>query len=271
MINDWFRSYLYERKHGPLLFLLYINELHKCIDHCSTFHFTDDTNLLCICENYKMLQNQINLDLKSLHRCLLSNKISLNKGKIELIYFHKAGSKIPTDISIKLNGKKILHSKKIKYLDIYLDGTLTGSEQCEEVTNGILAKTRHYVPLSHLKNIYFATSSHLLYGAQVWGQSFQTIIDKISLLQRVAVRTITFSDYCAHTDPIFKKLGILKFKDNIFLQNCLFVYDYFHDVTISQHPFVIFLSKLENLIHIILDILSKENLLYLALNHLNMV
>ena len=64
----------------------------------------------------------------------------------------------------------------------------------------------------------------------IWGSSLlQTIIDKISLLQRKAVRTITFSDFCAHTDPIFKKLGILKFKDNIFLQNCLLVSACFHE------------------------------------------
>ena len=69
---------------------------------CSTFHFGND--------NYKMLQKQVNLDLKSLHQCLLLNKILLNKDKTELIYFHKAGSKITTDISIKLNGKKLLHS-----------------------------------------------------------------------------------------------------------------------------------------------------------------
>ena len=39
---------------------------------------------------------------------------------------------------------------------------------------------------------------------------------------------MTFSDYNAHSDPLFKNLKILKVKDNLFLQNCLFVYDYFH-------------------------------------------
>ena len=114
VINDWFRSYLFERKQkvcingfesetkimhhgvpqgsvlGPFLFLLYINNLHKCINHSSTFHFADDTNLLNISENYKILQKNVNHDLKSLHDWLLSNKISLNKDKIELICFHKS-------------------------------------------------------------------------------------------------------------------------------------------------------------------------------------
>ena len=220
---------------GPFLFLLYINDLHKCINHSSTFHFADDTNLLNISENYKILQKNVNHDLKSLHDWLLSNKISLNKDKTELIYFHKSRSNIPTDLNIKMNGKRLIHSSKIKYLGIYIDETLMGRDHCEEIikklsrANGILAKTRHYVPLKHLKNIYFATfSPNVIYGSQVWGQSLQTVIDKISLLQRKAVRLMTFSNFDAHSEPLFKELKILKIKDNIFLQNCLFVHDYFH-------------------------------------------
>ena len=259
VINDWFRSYLFERKQkvcingfesetkilhhgvpqgsvlGPFLFLLYINDLHKCINLSSTFHLAADTNLLNISENYKILQKNVNHDLKSLHDWLLSNKISLNKDKSELIYFHKSRSNIPTDLKIKMNGRRLIHSSKIKYLGIYIDEILMGRDHCEEIikklsrANGILAKARHYVPLKHLKNIYFATfSSNVIYGSQVWGQSLHTVIDKISLLQRKAVRLMTFSNFDAHSEPLFKELKILKFKDNIFLQNCLFVHDYFH-------------------------------------------
>ena len=82
----------------------------------------------------------------------------------------------------------------------------------------------------HLKNIYYATfSSNLFYGSQVWTQSSQAVMNKISLLQRKAVRILTFSNFRDHTEPLFKELEILKVRDNIFLQNCLFVYDYFHD------------------------------------------
>ena len=259
IINDWFRSYLHERKQkvclngfesdiktlhhgvpqgsvlGPILFLLYINDLHKCIKFSSTYHFADDTNLLNISDNYDILRANVNYDLHSLHEWLVSNKISLNNKKTELIYFHKARSKVPTELKIKMNGKRLTHSNNIKYLGVYLDETLMGSVHCEEHikklcrANGILAKARHFVPLNHLKNIYYATfSSNLFYGSQVWGQSLLTVADKISVLQRKAVRLMSFSEFNAHSNPIFKDLKILKVKDNIFLQNCLFVHDYFH-------------------------------------------
>ena len=169
------------------MFLLYINDLHKCIKFSETYHFADDTNLLNISDDYKALQNNINCDLKSLQEWLLANKISLNKDKTELIFFHKVRTKIPVDIKIKMNGLRLCHSNRIKYLGIYNDETLSGNEHCEELVkklsraNGIIAKARHYVPLKHLQNIYFATfSSNLYYGSQVCGLTSQTVRQNLS-------------------------------------------------------------------------------------------
>ena len=134
-----------------------------------------------------------------------------------------------------MNGKRLTHSNYVKYLGIYLDETLTGTFHCEEIikrlnrANGILAKARHYMPLHILKNVYYAIfSSHLLYGSQIWGQTSKTVMNKISLLQRKAVRIITHSKTRDHTNPLFKELKILKVMDNISLNNCLLVHDYFN-------------------------------------------
>ena len=86
-------------------------------------------------------------------------------------------------------------------------------------------------PISLLKNFYYATfSSNLLYGSQVWGQSSNTVVKKdITVLQKKAVRITTFLDCIEHSTPIFKELTILKVDDNICVQNCHFVHDYFND------------------------------------------
>ena len=213
---------------GPILFLLYINDLHFCINYSSTYHFADDTNLLNVSNDYRTLTKKINKDLKSLVTWLSANKISLNNDKTEIIYFHKANTIIPSDNKIKLNGKRLIPSKKIKYLVVYL-----GESHCEELVkklnraNGMLAKARHFVPLNELKNVYYAIfSSHLMYGCQIWTQKLLSITEKNSILQKNAVRIMTFSDFKAHSEPLFKQLAILKFKDNVILQNCLFVYDF---------------------------------------------
>ena len=258
VINNWFRSYLTDRKQkvvingfesesklllhgvpqgsvlGPILFLIYINDLHKCIKYSTTYHFADDTNLLNISKDYKTLQRKVNYDLFSLHKWLTANKISLNNGKTELIYFRKSGN--APNLKITLHGKTLIPTKVVKYLGIYLDEFLSGEAHCSELTkklnraNGMLAKARHYVPELELKNIYHAIfSSHISYGSQVWTPKLKSVTDKISRLQKASMRIMTFSEFKAHSEPLFKKLQILKFCDNLILNNCLFVYDYFHN------------------------------------------
>ena len=256
-MNEWFCSYLTDRKQkvvingfesssksllhgvpqgsvlGPILFLIHINDLHRCIKYCTTYHFADDTNLLNICKDYETLKKQVNYDLFNLHKWLTANKISLNEGKTELIYFRKSG---PAPVlNIKLHGKTLTPSKFVKYLGVYIDEFLNGKVHCMELVkklnraNGMLAKARHFVPHSDLKNIYHAIfSSHLMYGAQVWTPKLISVIDKISRLQKSAMRIMTFSEFKAHSEPLFKQLELLKFRDNIALSDCIFVYDYLH-------------------------------------------
>ena len=99
--NDWFKSYLsncnqyvsingYESGLaaincgvpqgsvlGPLLFLLYINDLNQAIKFCKVHHFADDTNLLRLSNSIKKLSKLVNTDLKHLLNWLNANKISL--------------------------------------------------------------------------------------------------------------------------------------------------------------------------------------------------
>ena len=173
----------------------------------------------------------MNFDLSSLHKWLTANKIALNKGKTELVFFHKNG---PTPlVKIKLHGKTITPSKVVKYLGVYIDEFLSGEYHCQELVkklnraNGMLAKARHYVPHADLKNIYHAIfASHLLYASQVWTPKLLSVTDKITTLQKNAMRIMTFSEFRAHSEPLFKDLEILKFADNITLNNCIFVHDY---------------------------------------------
>ena len=114
-----------------------------------------------------------------------------------------------------------------------MDEFLSGEAHCSELVkklsraNGMLAKVRHYIPQPELKNVYHAIfESHILYGSQVWTPKLLSVTNTISVLQKNAMRIITFSEFKAHSEPLFKKLQVLKFTDSIALNNCLFVYDF---------------------------------------------
>ena len=259
--NNWFASYLSNRNQyvsilghnsptlpihhgvpqgsvlGPLLFLIYINDLHKAIKFSKVYHFADDTNLLNVNESPSKLQKELNRDLKLLYEWLLANKISLNCTKTEAIIFHKPGFEPTFNFKIKLNGHRIRPSDSIKYLGIYLDSTLSGKTHCEILSkklkraNGMLSKIRHYVPQTELRSIYFAIfSSHMTYGAQIWGQTITTHNEKIFKLQNRAMRIISFSDYRAEAEPLYITNNILKLENYIKIQNCLFVHDFLHEI-----------------------------------------
>ena len=72
---------------GPLLFLIYINDLHHAIQHSLTHHFADDTNLTYITNSPKLMNKHVNHDLKLLVHWLRANRISLNADKTELVIF----------------------------------------------------------------------------------------------------------------------------------------------------------------------------------------
>ena len=220
---------------GPLLFLIYINDLHTCIKHSTVRHFADDTNLLYSIKKKEQNRNRnivrnLNTDLKSLNHWLLANKISLNSTKTELIFFRKLNKPIP-NVKIKLNGITLAESSEVKYVGITFDEHLTFNSHIKTMNaklkraNNLLAISRHYVPKNLLNQIYYGQFySHLNYGNQLWGQNPNQIAQTVTL-QKKAIRLLSFSHFQAHADPIFKKLNLLKLEDIIKINNILFTHN----------------------------------------------
>ena len=172
----------------------------------------------------------MNQDLKNLSQWLKVNKFSLNVKKTELIIFHPTNTKLDHGIKFKLNERRLTHISTVKYLGILLDEHLLWTKQVNWVnlklkqTIGILSKLRYNTSLPILKIVYHSLlGSHLQYGAQLWGQGNCVNQNIIQNLQNQALRKITFKKFHDPVNPLYKDLKILKFKDLLHLQNCLFV------------------------------------------------
>ena len=217
---------------GPLLFLIYINDVHKAIKFCITRHFADDTNLLIYSNSLKQLQKDLNYDLRQLSNWLKSNKISLNCSKTELLIFRHPNKKINYNLNIKINGKKLEPSKHVKYLGVVLDSHLNWSYHTDGLATkltratGMLAKIRHFVSNNTLRSIYFGIFASLLsYGLQIWAQFPNQHIIRLQKIQNKAMKIINFSKYNDPVDPIYFKLNVLKINDQVTLQNILYVHN----------------------------------------------
>ena len=135
--NDWFKSYLSHRRQcingfnsshamlkygvpqdfllGPILFLIYINDLNHAIKYCKVHHFADDTNLLHFNSSTKKRNRLVNLDMNHLSIWLNANKISLNVQKTELVIFKQKRKILDHEIKIKLNRKRLYPTPSVKY------------------------------------------------------------------------------------------------------------------------------------------------------------
>ena len=109
---------------GPLLFLIYINDLNEAISHYIIHHFADDTNILFLHKSLKKINKYINHDLSQIvqWQWLTANKILLNASKTEIILFYPKTKTITKHLNFRVSGQKINIVKQTKYLGIYLLG-----------------------------------------------------------------------------------------------------------------------------------------------------
>ena len=163
-------------------------------------------------------------------------RLSLNVGKTEFTIFRPPSGSLANRITLTLAGTKIFESLKVKYLGIILDSRLTWKihvdELCKKLgrTVGMLFKIRHQCIKRVLRSLYFSLfESHLSYGLPVWGCANQALIQKLFILQKKAIRAITFSDFRAHTSPIFKDINVLKVNDLFQYQVSSIMWDYDHN------------------------------------------
>merc|ERR1712208_110445 len=226
---------------GPLLFIIYMNDIAHVTNE---FHFTlyaDDTSLIePICtfstgtNDNSETSDSINSELSLITDWLCLNKLSLNAKKTKMMIFHhrqKHISKI--NLQSFINNTKIDQVKEFDFLGMVIDECMTWNSHINKIAgkisrvNGVLSRLKRFVPSCILKMIYNALiQPHLNYGILLWG----TNTTRIQKLQKWSVRSITLSKYNAHTNSLFIKLKLLKIEDIYSLSLLKFYHKYKNNV-----------------------------------------
>ena len=206
---------------GPLLFLIYINDLPAALDKLIPVMFADDTNLVLRGKNLPEVEATLNHELESLNDYFKANKLKLNAEKTKLVCFRKKNFPFAQeDLGVVLDNAKIECEKNTTFLGITLDEHLTWEDHCNKVANkmakntGVLNRIKNLVPATSLLTIYNSLIfSHLSYGLEAWGATTAKNLKRIIGIQKKAVRIIGKSHWLAHTEPRMKNLELLKVKD----------------------------------------------------------
>ena len=120
---------------GPLLFILYINDIVNLHVECETFLYADDTAIFFKSTDCPELHHKIANSLPKISQWLHSNLLSLNESKT--VYQVYNNHKTDIGLQIKFNGISILHQNPVKYLGVYVDENLKFASHISSVSNMI--------------------------------------------------------------------------------------------------------------------------------------
>ena len=210
---------------GPLIFLIFCNDLHLHMEHTKCIQFADDTTIYLGSKNLNYLKYCIEQDLCILQDWFNANKLTLNLEKtVGMLFNPNQNHHNDNHIRIELNSKILPMVKSIKFLGTWIDNTLNWKTHLEKLSlritsrNGLLRRGKNLLNSHALKVLYYAQIHSLIqYGIVLWGNMInKSQLKKLQKLQNISVRQI---DSRKHTDEIFRVHGIPKVQQLITLEN----------------------------------------------------
>ena len=211
---------------GPLLFLIFINDLPNSCKFFSLL-FADDTTFQLSSNNLNTLFSEANIELKKAADWFQSNKLTLNISKTKYILFREKKMQVNFEnLNLKIGHEKIerigneCKTKFFKFVGHHLDEHLTWDSQINHVSgklasaNYAIARIKNFLPRHVRMTLYNSLfRSHMEFGVLAWGGVRPAKLKKITNLQKKCIRNVAGKTHRSHTDPLFSKLKTLKFND----------------------------------------------------------
>ena len=201
---------------GPLLFLLYLNDICNVSELLIPIIFADDTNIFIKGKDITHTTNVLNKELKKVTEWLNANKLSLNIDKTCYMLFTTQRRNFDNFPQIKINEIDINRVDNTKFVGVTIDSKLSWEyhiRQCKSKVSkgiGILLKARKVLNSNSLLTLYNSLIyPHLIYCIEVWGTAADIHINSLFKLQKKAIRIIKSAPYRAQTLPLFTEMKLL--------------------------------------------------------------
>ena len=203
---------------GPLLFLLFVNDLSLCLSHCTASLYADDSTAYVFGQDLKAIEEKLNVDARNISKWCSENKLDINVQKTKCMLIttpQRRATMASTNLAIYINNEVVPNSNCEKLLGVHVHNSFDWSEQVSYVCKCINFRLRVFKQISKFltpqaRTIY--CNSYVLpyldYCNTVWGNTTQSNILKVFRLQKYASR-LTFDNFESRSAELMEKLNWL--------------------------------------------------------------
>ena len=224
---------------GPLLFILFINDLPLNVTHSELDMYADDTTLTVKGKTTEELESKLNEDMQNVSDWCIRNKMkaNTNKTKVMMITTRQKRQTIPIEnreLNVYLGNEKLGNAETEKLLGVKLNNNMSWEQHITHILSianrklALLRRIKKYLPLRTRKLFYNAhILPHLDYCSAVWGTSPH--VQKLCKLQKRAARVILdVKDIRFPSALMFERLGWMPLQDRIAYRKLVLVHKALH-------------------------------------------
>lgn len=229
---------------GPLLFIMFINDIQELKLHGSITLFADDTSLFYFGNDLKLLEIQMEEDLNTLTDWLRKSQLFMNLSKTVYMIFSKPSKRSDAELNIKIGKEKINRVDNVKFLGLVIDETLKWEHHINYITkkigslSGVLYRLRSILPKDNLKSIYYGLiQSNLAYMSLIWGTATNTRLNPLQRLQNRIIKQIFGLDFRHPSRSLYSDLQLLTIRSLTSQAAATFAYLVTNNKRISQSVF----------------------------------
>lgn len=216
---------------GPLLFLIYINNIQNIGLKADITLYADDTSLFYFGVSLENIISKAQNDLTLLNNWFLANLLTMNTAKTNFVIYCAKNKRISDNIQLVINNENLNRKTNEKYLGLIMDHNLNWNLHINKIKNKLTSLTGTVRDISNclpckIKYLIYNTliKPHIDYLIEIWGTASKTNLNAIQISQNKLIKSLFNYDYLTPTQKIYKDTKIMTINQTYQYYTCILIY-----------------------------------------------